>query len=98
MSAVKRFWELGLLYYLGVPNSVLGQLRESQTYSSEDEKKMAGLQYYLQTVPGASWRNIASVLWRMKEYTTLKAVKQYLPHKPSEYCMWHIGNRNSTYM
>ena len=90
MSTVRHF---GLLFYLGVPDSVTSDL-----YSSEDEKKMAGLQYYLQTVPGASWGRIAGALWYMEEHTALETVRQHLPHKPGEYivvrgdvvCICHI--------
>ena len=86
MSTVRDFWDGGgLLDYLGVPSSVMDQIRTSQSYSSEDEKRMAGLQYYLQTVPGASWGRIAGVLWYLEEQIALETVRQYLPHKPGEY-------------
>ena len=80
MSTVRQFW-YGLLQYLGVPSAVGDQIRSSQSYSSEDEKRVAGLQYYLQTVPGASWGRIAGVLWYMEEHTALETVREYLPHK-----------------
>ena len=60
------------------------QIRHSQSYSSEDAKRMAGLEYYLKTVPGASWGRIAGVLWHMKEHTALETVRKHLPHKPGE--------------
>ena len=86
---MKKFWGLtlqfGLLYYLGVPESVREQIRASRSYSSEGEKRVAGLQYYLQTVPGVSWGRIASVLWFMKEYNALETVSQYLPHTHGQY-------------
>ena len=87
VSTVRRFWALfeGLLVYLGVPGSVIVQIRDSQSYSSEDEKRMAGLQYCLQTVPGVSWGRIAGVLWKMKEHTALETVRQYLPPKHGEH-------------
>ena len=86
VSTVRRFWNYaGLLDYLGVPMSVRDQIRDSQSYSSEDEKKMAGLQYCLQTLPGVSWGRIAGVLWKMEEHTALETVRQYLPHKHGEH-------------
>ena len=86
LHAVRRFWGFGgLLQYLGVPLSVIAQIRDSQSYSSEDEKRMAGLQYCLQTLPGVSWGRIAGVLWRMKEHTALETVRQYLPPKHGEH-------------
>ena len=86
VSTVRQFWEYGrdgdgLLEYLGVPESVICQIRDSQSYSSEDEKRMAGLQYCLQTVPGVSWGRIAGVLWYLEEHTALETVRQYLPPK-----------------
>ena len=81
MSTVRGFWYGGLLDYLGVPSAVIHQITSSQSYSSEDEKRVAGLKYYLQTVPGASWGMIASVLWYMEEHTALETVREYLPHK-----------------
>ena len=83
LSTVRQFWEYGLLDYL-VPVSVMDHIRASQSYSSEDEKRVAGLQYYLQTVPGASWVRIASVLWYLEEHTALETVRQYLPHTHGE--------------
>ena len=85
VSTVRNFWEGGLLPYLGVPISVRDEIRASPLYSSEDEKRMAGLQYSLQTLPGMSWRKIAGVLWYQKEHTALETVIQYLPHKPGDY-------------
>ena len=86
VSTVREFWYYGgLLDYLGVPAAVMDQIISSQSYSSEDEKRKAGLQYYLQTVPGASWVRIAGVLWYMEEHTALKNVRQYLPHEHGKY-------------
>ena len=83
VSTVRDFWGDGLLGFLGVPSSVYDQIRHSQSYYSEDERRMAGLQYYLQTLPGVSWR-IAGELWYMEEHTTLETVRLYLPHNPGE--------------
>ena len=83
LSTVRQFW--WLLWCLGVPRSVRDQIIDSQSYSSEDEKRMAGLQYCLQTVPGVSWGRIAGVLWKMEEHTALETVRQYLPPKHGEH-------------
>ena len=83
VSTVTGFWrsddEWGLLEELGVPQSLMEDIRASPLYSTEEEKRIAGLQHYLHTVPGASWENIAGALWRMKKYTALEEVRQYLP-------------------
>ena len=84
MSSVRGFWDDGLLAYLGVPYSVHRQIRDSSAYSSEEERRVAGIEYYLQTVPGASWGRVAGMLWYMEEHTALEAVTQYLPHKHGE--------------
>ena len=70
--------------------SVWEQIRKSRSYSSEEEKRVAVVQYYLQTVPGVSWGRIASVLWQMEEHTALESVRQYLPHTHGQYENVHI--------
>lgn len=89
LSTVKNVWDQpttdGVLYRLGVPISVENQIRSSPSYSSEDEKRTAALQYTLQTLPGVSWGRIAGVLWCLGEHTALETVRQYLPHKPGDY-------------
>ncbi|CAI8033897.1 hypothetical protein GBAR_LOCUS19112 [Geodia barretti] len=79
VATVREFWG-GLLWFLGVPRSVMNQIRDSRSYSSEEEKRVAGLQYCLQNVPGVSWGGIAGVLWYVEEHTALETVRQYLPH------------------
>ena len=83
VSSVKDIWRL--LEWLDVPDSVWGKIRESGSYSSEEEEREAGLQYYLQTLQDASWRRIAGELWYMEEYTALETVKQYLPLTHGQY-------------
>ena len=86
LSTVRRFWGLGgLLSCLDVPSSVHYEIRDSRSYSSVDEKRTAGLQYYLQTLPGVSWGRIAGVLWFMEEHTALETVRQYLPNNPGKF-------------
>ena len=72
---------------IGVPTLVWIQIRDSPLYSSEDERRIAVLQYCLQTVPGVSWGRIAGALWRLNEHTALETVRQYIPHKSGEYIM-----------
>ena len=76
---------MGLLDCLYVPRKVWEEIRASSSYSSEDEKRMAVLQYSLQTLPGMSWGKIAGVLWYLGEHTALETIRQYLPHKPGQY-------------
>ena len=91
MATVREFWDAGgLLGFLGVPWPVREQIRASRSYSSEEEKRVAGLQYCLQTVPGVSWGRIAGVLWYLEEHTALETVRQYLPHTHGQYENVHI--------
>ena len=86
LSTVRDFWgDRGLLGFLDVPVPVRDQIRQDPSYSSEDERRMAGLQYCLQTVPGVSWGMIAGVLWSLEEHTVLETVRPYLSHKPGDY-------------
>ena len=86
VSTVRMFWDYnGLLVHLGVPYSVRIEIRDSPSYSSEDERRSAVLQYSLQTLPGMSWGRVAGVLWCLEEHTALETVRQYLPHKPGDY-------------
>ena len=92
VATVRQFWEVGtgLLSLLGVPQSVMNQIIDSRSYSSEEEKRAAGLQYCLQTVPGVSWGRIAGVLWFLEEHTALETVRQYLPHTHGQYENVHV--------
>ena len=87
LSTVRDFWygNNGLMYWLRVPYSVRDIIRDSPCHSSEDERRMAALQYSLQTLPDMSWGKVAGVLWYLEEHTALEAVRKYLPHKPGEY-------------
>ena len=62
-----------------------GFLFPPPSYSTEEEKRIASLRYYLQTVPGASLERIAGVLWCMEEHTALEEVRQYLPSTHGEW-------------
>ena len=85
VSTVTDFWgEDGLLDRLGVLDQVMDQIRASPSYSSENERRTAALQYYLKTLPRASWSKIAGALWFLEEHAALETVKQYLPHKRGE--------------
>ena len=91
LSTVRGFWGgYGLLYVLGVPYSVRGEITQYTSYSSEDERRMAVLQYCLQTLPGVSWGMIAGVLWYLGEHTALETVRPYLPHQPGDYTIWYM--------
>ena len=85
LSTVRDFWGVfGLLVFLDVRGSVWDQISQDPSYSSEDERRMAVLQYCLQTLPGVSWGRIAGVLWLLEEHTALETVRPYLPHKPGD--------------
>ena len=51
----------------------------STDYKTEEEKKAALLQYFLDNVPMASWQTVAGALHRRKEKMALQMVKALLP-------------------
>ena len=89
VSTVTEFWrtddEDGLMNALLVPGSVNDDIKANPSYSTEEEKRIAALQYYLQTVPDASWEVIAGALWQLEEHTALEEVRQYLPSTHGEW-------------
>ena len=84
MASVKNWYDLGWFDpggYAGgldVPLAVCNEIRASTAYQTEEEKKEALLLYYLDTMPMASWQNVAGALHSMKEETALQAVKAFL--------------------
>ena len=80
MASVKNWYGLGLSSGgLDVPNAVCDEIRDSTAYQTEEEKKEALLLYYLDTMPMASWQDVAGALHYMKEEeTALQAVKALL--------------------
>ena len=80
MASVKNWYGLGGLYDGGlcVPVAVRDEISDSTAYQTEEEKKEALLLYYLDTMPMASWQNVAGALHSMKEETALQAVKVFL--------------------
>ena len=88
---MRLFWgQCGLLWCLDVPYLVKDEIRGSQSCSSEEEKRLASLQYYLQTLPGVSWGRIAGVLWFMEDHTALDTVRQFLPYKHGKDYMYNV--------
>ena len=80
MTSVKDWYRLGD-YYSGlcVPRSVCDEIRYSTTYKTEDEKKAAFLQYFLDNVPMASWQTVAGALHYREEKKALQMVQAFLP-------------------
>ena len=80
MASVKDWYDLGLGLYGGlcVPVAVRDEISASTAYQTEEEKKEALLLYYLDTMPMASWQNVAGALHYKEEETALQAVKVFL--------------------
>ena len=79
MASVKNWYDLGHHDYgLGVPEAVRNAIRDSRAYQTEDEQKVALLQYYLNNVPMASWQSVAGALHWMEEKTALQLAKVFL--------------------
>ena len=62
----------GVRSLLGVPDHMVDHL-------SEREKKHAVGNYYLQTIPDASWEHLAMSLYVTEEYSAVEKAKQHLP-------------------
>ena len=84
MASVEEWYDLGWLDGgLDAPQSVCDEISDSTAYQTEEEKKEALLDYYLDTVPMASWPSVAGALHYMEEKTALQAVKNFLQHTPA---------------
>ena len=77
-SSVRDWHHLGSYHSgLGVPDPVLGEIRDNPAMTEED-KKTEVLLYFLRNVPMASWERVAGALYRRKEERALQAVKKFL--------------------
>ena len=80
MTSVKDWHSLGISRSgLGVPYSVCNDISDSTDYKTEEEKKAALLQYFLDNVPMASWKTVAGALHYWEEEKALQMVKAFLP-------------------
>ena len=85
MTSVEDWDDLGYsglgdyLSGLRVPRSLRNDISHSTDYKTEEEKKSALLQYFLDNVPMASWQIVAGALHRREEVKALKMVKVLLP-------------------
>ena len=75
MAEVGDWWEVGM--NLDVPDSKRKEI--SQQSSTEREKSLALGDYWVNTVPNASWEILARVLYRKGEEKAVAVMKQYLP-------------------
>ena len=80
MTSVKDWHSLGeFVPGLGVPISVRDEIRDSTDYKTEEEKKAALFQYFLDNVPMASWKTVAGALHWREEEKALQMVQAFLP-------------------
>ena len=80
MTSVKDWYSLGDYNFgLGVPLSVCNEILASTDYKTEEEKKAAFFEYFLDNVPMASWQTVAGALHRREEKKALQMVKAFLP-------------------
>ena len=79
MEPVTDWYSMGnYAYGLCVPPAVLDEIRDSADYPTEEEKKKALIQYYLDNVAMASWHNVAGALHYMEEKEALQAANEFL--------------------
>ena len=80
MTSVEDWYSLGgYSSGLGVPPSVLSEIRDSTDYKTEEEEKAALLRYFLENVPMASWQTVAGALHSEEEKKALQMVQPFLP-------------------
>ena len=88
MTSVKDWYLLGSYHYgLGVPVSMRDEIRASTDYKTEEEKKAAFLQYFLDNVPMASWQTVAGALHMREEKKALQMVQPFLPPSGESACV-----------
>ena len=81
MASVEDWY--GLSAGLNVPEAVFHEIWDSTAYQTEEEKEEALLLYYLDTMPMASWQDVAGTLHFREEETALQAVKALLKFTPA---------------
>ena len=80
MAEVGNWWGVG-----GELDVALYKLLEiKQQSSTEREKRLALGDYWVNTVPEASWEKLAMVLYRWGEERALAVTKQYLQQQQGE--------------
>ena len=74
MAEVGNWMNVGI--GLGVPGSKLQEIKQQS--STEREKSLALVDYWVNTDPNASWEQLARALYRMGEHRAAAVTKQYL--------------------
>ena len=74
MAEVGNWVSVGI--ELGVPVSKLNEI--SQQSSTEREKSLALVDYWVNTDPDASWEKLAQALYQCGEHRAAAVTKQYL--------------------
>ena len=72
-SVAQGSWYSGL----EIPDSKLQEMKQ-QSYTERGRSHLVG-EYWVNTLPNASWRRLADVLYKEGEDSALLMVKQYLP-------------------
>ena len=61
---------------LGVPGPILDDIQ--LRYSTDDQRKLAVVEYYLHYAPGASWSHLAGELYYREQEGALQHIQRYL--------------------
>ena len=69
-------YDPGFSYNLGVPYAILDDIE--RRYSTDDQRNLAVVEYYLHYAPGASWNHLAGVLYYREKEGALQQVQQYV--------------------
>ena len=65
---------------LEVPYTVRLQIDANPAYPTEEKMREAQIAYFLHSLPHASWAMLAGLLYRLGQYSSLEAAREYLQH------------------
>ena len=69
-------YDYGFSINLGVPDSSLTDIEHH--YSTDDQRNLAVIEYYLHYAPGASWSHLAGQLYYREKEGALQHVQKYV--------------------
>ena len=69
-------YDRGFCGVLGVPLSILSGIE--QRYSTDDQRNLAIVEYYLHYAPGASWSHLAGLLYCSEKKGALQHIQIYV--------------------
>ena len=69
---------------LELPYSVYESIRDSSSFTLDDQRREALVNHYLLYHPLASWAHLAGNLHRLEEHTALQEVRKYISQRTGD--------------